>query len=169
MRDVYQIIGSHQEISIENALVLNKQMRAKLVILKGELERLLEICQQKQKENDVILAEMSKSQKNASTACATYYFCGYPFFKDRNGDSAALPASYVQRRDAGELFPLELETKRYLWTARDKVNLVQGVKKQVMNYLHMKNRDKLRQVATKRCAEDLATRINKGKLTNSFS
>lgn len=81
VQEVEQIIYNHSKISIENALVLNRQLRVNLTDLKAELERMLDMCQKKYKENEKTLNEMSKLSKSGPNSCATYYFCGYPFFK----------------------------------------------------------------------------------------
>lgn len=136
-------------------------MRVYLNNLKEQLERMLNVCQEKYKQNDLLLAEMNKS-KNEPKLYTTYYFCGYPFFKDRRGGASPKSAEYLRRSEKeGELFPLDLE-KRCVWMPRDKVELVQGVKKQVIEFLQSKNRTKIRQTAGKRLANELAARIRSG-------
>lgn len=150
------------QISIENALILNKQMRVYLNELKEQLERMLNVCEDKYKQNEILLANVNKS-KNEPKLYTTYYFCGYPFFKDRKGGAPPQPAQYLQRSDKdGELFPLDLE-KRGVWMPRDKVELVQGVKKQTIEFLQLRNRNKIRQTAGKRLANELTNRIRNGK------
>lgn len=138
-------------------------MRIHLVKLRDEVERLLKRCRDKHKQNEEIMEELS--QKKSTTAISTtYYFCGYPYFKDRSGSGAPLPAEYYQRRDRNnELFPIDLLNKRTFWLPRDKIDLVQGVKKQVISYLQSKNRDRIRNVADKRHASDITLRLKTGK------
>lgn len=84
MCEAEQTVYNYSEISIENALVLNKQMRVYLTDLKDALEQMLRTCQEKYKQNEIHMVEMNKA-KHEPKLYATYYFCGYPFFKDRKG------------------------------------------------------------------------------------
>lgn len=136
-------------------------MRIYLNELKVELERLIDVCQQKYKQNETFLAEENDA-KNEPKRYRTYYFCGYPYFKDRNGGAPKQSAEYLKRSENGnELFPLDLE-KRSVWLPRDKVELVQGVKQQVITYLKMQCRAKIRKTVGKRCASEFSTRIQNG-------
>lgn len=156
-----QIVYNCSEISIENALILNKQMRIYLNDLKIDLERMLSVCSTKYKENEKLLTDINKA-KNEPKLYTTYYFCGYPFFKDRKGGAPAKSAEYLRRSENdGELFPLDLE-KRGVWMPRDKVELIQGVKKQVIEHLRLKNNFKIRQTLGKRLANELGARIRNG-------
>ncbi|XP_055306417.1 snRNA-activating protein complex subunit 4 [Sitodiplosis mosellana] len=158
VREAEQTVYNHNEISIENALTLNKHMRIYLNDLKHELEQLINVCQQKYKQNELLIAATNKA-KNEPKLYTTYYFCGYPFFKDRKGGAPPQSAEYLKRTEKGdEIFPLDLE-KRCVWLPRDKVQLVQGVKKQVITYLQSQNRTKIRKTVGKRCASELSARI----------
>lgn len=157
-----KIVYNYNHISIENALILNKQMRTYLNNVRAELERMLHACQSKYKQNELVMEEMN-TVKNTPKLYATYYFCGYPFFKDRKGGGPPKSLEYVRRSEkGGEIFPLDLE-KRGVWLPRDKVELIQGVKKQVVQYLQSKNRMRMRQALSKRCANELSERIQNGK------
>lgn len=161
VQEAEQIVRRFDQISIDNALILNKQMRIYLIDLKEELERMLHQCQEKYRKNESLLAEMN-AVKQAPKMYSTYYFCGYPFFKDRKGGAPSKSAEYLRRFEKGdELFPLDLE-KRGVWMPRDKIDLVQGVKKQTIEYLALKNNTRIRKAATKRCADELTNRIKSG-------
>lgn len=161
LQEAEQIVYNCSQISIENALTLNKQMRVYLNDLKIELERMLNVCRTKYKENDKLLTDMNKA-KNEPKLYTTYYFCGYPFFKDRRGGAPPKSTEYLKRSENdGELFPLDLE-KRGVWMPRDKVELIQGVKKQVIEHLRLKNNSKIRQTLGKRLANELSARIQNG-------
>lgn len=163
VQEAEHIVLTHNQINIENALILNKQMRNHLVKLRDEVERLLKRCQDKYKQNEEIMEELSQ-KKSPTTLSTTYYFCGYPYFKDLSGSGAPLPAEYYHRRDINnELFPIDLLDKRTFWLPRDKMDLVQGVKKQVVSFLQSKNRDRIRNSAEKRYAADITLRLKTGK------
>lgn len=148
-------------------MILNKQMRAYLNDVKAELERMLITCQKKYKQNELLMEELNAA-KNAPKFYTTYYFCGYPYFKDRKGGGPPKSVEYLRRSEKGcELFPLDLE-KRGIWTPRDKVELIQGVKQQVIQYLQSKNRMRIRQMAGKRCANELSSRIQNGLYLLNF-
>lgn len=161
VHDAEKIVYKYNQISIANALVLNKQMRTYLNDVKAELERMLNACQTKYKQNELLMEEMSAA-KPQKQPYATYYFCGYPFFKDRKGGGPPKASEYIRRSEKEcELFPLDLE-KRALWLPRDKVELIQGVKKQVVQYVQSQNRMRIRQTAGKRCANEFSARIQSG-------
>lgn len=161
VHEAEQTVYNHNKISIENALALNKHMRLYLNNLKDELERLIVTCKEKYQQNELLIAETNKA-KHEPKLYTTYYFCGYPFFKDRKGGAPPQSAEYLKRLEKGdEIFPLDLE-KRCVWLPRDKVQLVQGIKKQVITYLQLQNRAKMRKTAGKRCADELSARIQSG-------
>lgn len=161
MQEAEQTVYNYNAISIENALVLNKQMRVYMNELKEDLERMLVECKQKYKQNERLLAQMSH-QKSTPKLYTTYYFCGYPFFKNRQGGAPPKSAEYLTRSANGEeMFPLDLETHG-IWLVRDKVELVQGVKKQVLEYFQTKNRIQIHKSKGKRTASEMSTRIENG-------
>lgn len=161
VQEAEQTVYNHRLISIENALALNKHMRIYLNDLKDELERLIDVCKEKYKQNELLIAETNR-KKNEPKLYTTYYSCGYPFFKDRKGGAPPQSAEYLKRLEKGdEIFPLDLE-KRCVWLPRDKVLLVQGVKKQVITYLQSENRSRIRKTVGKRCASELSARIQSG-------
>lgn len=156
------IIYNNDEINIENALVFNKTMQTNLKELKAKLERMLRTCQEKYKTNEKTIAEMTEqTTSRRSQAMNTFYVCGQPYFKDADAFPAPHTADYIARRRR-ELFPLDLEERNVFWMARDKIQLINGVKKQVTAHLRSKNNDKLRKLATKRRLSD-ATKIQAGK------
>lgn len=164
VQEAEHLVLSHNQINIENALILNKQMRIYLVKLREEVEQLLNRCRDKYKRNEQMLEEASQ-KKSSSVVSTTYYFCGYPYFKDLSGSGPPLPSEYYQRRNKtnNELFPIDLLENRTFWLPRDKMDLVQGVKKQVVSFLQTKNNDRIRQSVEKRCASDIILRLNSGK------
>lgn len=161
VQEAEQTVYNHSHISIENALALNKHMRSYLTGVKDELERLIEVCQQKYRQNELLIAERNRVQSEPKLY-TTYYYCGYPYFKDRKGCGPPQSAEYLKRAEKGdEVFPLDLE-KRCVWLPRDKVQLMQGVKQQVITYLQSQNRSRIRKTVGKRCAGELSARIQNG-------
>lgn len=145
--EAWQVIHSHDDITLENALRLNKQMQANLQALRVRLEQMLLAVQHKYRQNETLLSNASKVTAEISKARRTYYFCGYPYFKDRKAFGAPPPQDYaVRHKQLKELFPLRLEG-RYRWTPSAKVSLIQAVKKQVITFLQWKNRDRIRALA----------------------
>lgn len=130
--------------------------------MKAKLEQMLQMCQEKYKTNEKTIAEMAdQSTTKRSQAMNTFYFCGQPYFKDADAFPAPNTADYLTRRRR-ELFPLDLEERNVYWLARDKIHLINGVKKQALAHLRLKNNDRIRKLATKRRASD-ATKITEGK------
>lgn len=167
MNDAKNIIYTHDDISLENALLFNQTLKKNLRELKLKLERMLNMCRQKYKANEKIIADLSgHTTLHQTHTVNSFYFCGYPFFKDRNAFKAPPTADYLERRNKrSEMFPLDLEDQRVFWVARDKVQLIHGVKNKLITYLHVKGKDKIRKVTTKRRADEALARITRG--TNS--
>lgn len=156
------IIYTNDEINIKNALLFNKTMQKNLKEMKAKLEQMLQTCDDKYKANERTIAEMTdQSTTKKSQALNTFYCCGQPFFKDADAFPAPPTADYLSRRRR-ELFPLDLEERNVFWMARDKIHLINGVKKQVLAHLRTKNNDKIRKLATKRRAST-STRIKEGE------
>lgn len=153
-----QIIYDHDDITVENALLLNQQMQTNLLALRARLEQMLLACQNKYSRNETILSKSTRITSETSKARRTYYYCGYPYFKNRQAFGAPPPQDYAMRyKTMKELFPLKLEGHTR-WTSAAKVHLIQAVKKQVINFLQVKNRDQIRAIAAER-GDDADSRI----------
>lgn len=162
------IIYTHDEINVKNALLFNKTMQANLMELKLKLERILQTCQKKYQTNEKTISEMAdQSTTKRSQVMNTFYVCGQPYFKDTAAFPAPYTSDYLTRRRR-ELFPLDLEERNVFWSARDKIHLIIGVKKQVLAHLRTKNNDKIRKLATKRRASDVK-KITDGKYSVRLS
>lgn len=141
------IIYANDDITIENALHLNKCMQNNLMTLQSKLEQMLLDCQVKYKRNEDILKELScVSTPVMAKARCTYYYCGYPYFKNREAFGAPAPSDYIQRVNRREMFPLALDGNRAFWTARDKFQIVQAIKLQLLKFLQTKSNDQIRSV-----------------------
>lgn len=134
-----QLLCANTEISAANALKVNRQMQRYLNDLSCDLHRLLDTCRAKYEHNVRLLDQMHRVQSDASYS-RTLYCCGYPFFKNRGGSGPPLSRTYQRRRQAGELFPMDLRAKRTSWLHADKIRLVQGVKSQALAFLRAKGR-----------------------------
>lgn len=142
----HETIYNNSDIKIENALVLNKQMQSYLASVRSRLEDMLKNCRNKYKQNEALLVKLSnKPPPELAKARRSHFFCGYPYFKNRDAFSAPPPAEFLQRRNEGkELFPLLLDEYKSYWTNGDKVLLIQAVKSQLVKFLHVKNKDRVR-------------------------
>lgn len=157
--DARRMIYDHDDITIENALYLNKQMQTHLSELRTRLEQMLLACQNKYKRNEAILANMTKINNELAKARRTYFYCGYPYFKNRQAFGAPPPAEFDTRfRRQREFFPSQLAERR-LWTPAAKVHLIQAVKKQVITFLQTKNKDQIRMINAGK-ADDAPSKVN---------
>lgn len=108
---------------------------------------MLKDCQRKYKRNEQILLKLHKQTNVQQTFNQqTYYFCGAPYFKNKEAFSAPPIADYQQRKKRKELFPMDLMEQKGYWLPRDKINLIQGVKKQMLNYLYLVNKRRLYEI-----------------------
>lgn len=161
-----QLIYANDDITIENALLLNQRLQSHLVTLRERLEQMLLTCQRKYDKNEQVLSDMTRQEPAGSAkARRTYYFCGYPYFKNRDAFTAPLPADYNQRlKYDRELFPMQLQ-ERTFWTSNTKLRLIQAVRKQVLQFLLVKSKDRVRSILgmdIKNAAEEIK-KTNDGK------
>lgn len=126
-----------------------------------ELEQLLDTCRKKYDHNVKILSQINRA-KVVTNASKSAYFSGYPFFKSRIGNGPPHSDAYLKRRDEGELFPMDMLTKRSTWLHSDKIELIQGIKKQVTAYLQSMYRQKMRLASDKRRADSQIERFQNG-------
>lgn len=122
-------------------------MQAQLLELKSKLHSMLRDCQKKYKKNEQVLQKLHKqTHMQQSFNQQTYYFCGSPYFKSKEAFSAQPTADYQERKRHRELFPADLLEQQGYWLPRDKINLIQGVKKQVLRYLYSMNRMRMNEI-----------------------
>lgn len=78
----------------------------------------------------------------------SYFFYGYPFFKNTNLLSARPNADYLYRKHKlREYFPIEHDEMPKFWVILDKVYLINGVREQVINRLMVEFKDRMRKKA----------------------
>lgn len=165
--DAKKIIYTNDEININNALLFNRKLQANLKTLKSKLEALLQTCQKKYRANEITIAEIAEqTSSKKSQAMNTFYMCGQPYFKDSAAFPAPHTADYHARR-CRELFPLDFEERNVFWMARDKIHLINGVKKQVLTHLRVKMSDQIRKLATKRRSSEVK-KITDGKSSTKY-
>lgn len=165
--EAHEVINNHNAISIENALMLNKQMQTHLAAVRSRLEQMLSDVKAKYKQNEELLVRISqKPALQTAKARKSHFFCGYPYFKNRDAFTAPPPADFLRRRDEDkELFPLLLDEYKSFWTPSDKVLLIQAVKTQLVEFLYVKNKDRVRRLKATDPANSAAEieRINYSK------
>lgn len=164
VQETEELLRQNPTISIENALKINQQMQNTLYELIKDMEQLQDTCRKKYQHNVNFLNQMNKAKdKKSVSQCKSMYLCGYPFFKNRQGNGPPLSHSYLKRRTGGELFPMELLEKRTTWLHSDKIHMVHGIKHQAVSYLQSFFRDQMRHAKSKRNATDLIARLKNGK------
>lgn len=148
VEEAKNLIYKNDEITIQNSILFNKKLQINLLALKSKLENMLIMCVQKYKDNEKLITELSERTSTKMQHRNSFYLCGYPYFKNRDGFPAPLPDEYHIRKK-NELFPLALNVRNVHWIAKDKMLLIQGVKKQLVQFIQMKNRDKIRTFTTR--------------------
>lgn len=135
------------DITNANALAINKKMQANLLLLKGQLEEMLHKCQQRYKDNETALMQkiQVKYDKPQTKRDTSFYFYGYPFFKNHQLLTARPNADYMHRKNyLGEYFPIEVDETPVFWVITDKVCLINGVREQVVGRLLVTFKDRQR-------------------------
>lgn len=123
-----------------------------MLIVKSNLEQLLNQCREKYKENEKELERLRKTpHRSKVNRQLSYFFCGAPYFKDTNCVPAPLNADFLYRQKTlKEFFPMDLLKPTVFWVAKDKVFLVKGVKEQLIRRLLSLKNDEQRSIRAKK-------------------
>lgn len=82
--------------------------------------------------------------KDAMSFKSSYLRCGMPFFKDALTYPAPENDDYKMRKGLlNEFFPFDYPCKNTRWTTQDKVSLITGVKKQMVDYIKIQQSQKV--------------------------
>lgn len=134
------------DITNSNALAINKKMQANLQLLKAQLEEMLQKCRQRYADNEKALVrktQVLKSDQLTARRATSFYFYGYPFFKNHDLLAARPNADYLYRKhNLNEYFPIDVDETPLYWVIMDKVCLINGVRDQMVKKLltHFKDR-----------------------------
>ena len=126
-----------ENVKIDDAIAINHEMQFLLRAIEVKLQNMLRKCRKKYAKNAEFLKN-SMDGTNNQKRFKSYIYCGYPFFKNDCNEPAPLNNDYLYRRDVlQEFFPTDMMLKKtYQWTLRDKVNIIKGIKKQVIVELY---------------------------------
>lgn len=143
LADVNSAIQGHDEITIDNGLALNAKYKKLLIDLRTKFEQMLQAVQEKYAANEILLDQLRNHSmpKNPSTRNASIYICGAPYFKEADLSPGPNNKDYIYRRNVRkEFFPIDyLSLPKRFWTSKDKVDIVKGVKEQIINQLKAGN------------------------------
>ncbi|XP_053691009.1 uncharacterized protein LOC128739540 [Sabethes cyaneus] len=163
-----EIICEDVNITTENALKLNSGYHNMLKVLRNKLEILLAHCQERQAEIEKQIDDYRNNRKPVTGKSRTSgYICGQPFFKDEDLYPGPHNDDYLYRKNVRkEFFPLDLfEVTDTNWTVKDKVNILKGVKQQIIEFIDMENRLKIKKIGNGLEAERLRREIVSLKTT----
>ncbi|XP_050072066.1 uncharacterized protein LOC126559948 [Anopheles maculipalpis] len=148
--EVEDIIRKHVDITTKNAIGLNHQYKAKLLVLRQQLEGLLSRCQHRLHEVDKSLDDIRLNLTPRSRPTRPRhpgYICGQPFFKDHELYPGPHNEDYLYRKNVKkEFFPLDLfESIETFWTRKDKQMLRESIASQAYEFVRRENqlRDKM--------------------------
>lgn len=146
MNEAKLTIVNVQEISTQNALIINKKMQESLKVLKSKLEEILSSILKKYQQNENFLLRGDSSRDAyLSRRKRSFFICGAPFFKDRECYSHPSNPDYSYRSKVlHELFPIDNALTPNMWALKDKYYLIQGVKDQALAFVNAKARTAIR-------------------------
>ncbi|XP_065079574.1 uncharacterized protein Pbp95 [Ochlerotatus camptorhynchus] len=153
-----EIICENVNITTDNALKLNSGYHNMLKVLKNKLEILLAQCQDRQVEIGKQIEEYKSNKKPlVGKARTSGYICGQPYFKDEDLYPGPHNEDYLHRKNVlKEFFPLDMfESTDSNWTVKDKVNILKGVKLQIIEFIERENRLKIKKLGNGLEAERL--------------
>ncbi|XP_063709710.1 snRNA-activating protein complex subunit 4 homolog [Culicoides brevitarsis] len=166
LADVNSAIQGHDEITIDNGLALNAKYKQLLLDLRTKFEQMLQAVQEKYAANEVLLDQLRNHSmpKNTSTRNASIYICGAPYFKEIDLSPGPNNKDYIYRKNVRkEFFPIDyLSLPKRFWTSKDKVDIVKGVKEQIINHLRAGNSSDISEI---RNTQKLSRSTSK-KITN---
>lgn len=137
--------NNEMKTKLENALQQNRQMQIELVAMKEKLEKLLNNVKDSYKLNEVLIKDgiikrrrKGVGIKGAYLKGSTFYLKGNMFFKDIKCRNCPNNRDYEERKQQGEMFPMDLNLKsRHVWSTQDKQKVVLGIKEQVSKGVYM--------------------------------
>lgn len=118
-------------------------MKQKLAQFQRQLKLLVIKIDTQFKANEEYL-ERAKSKNVTKEKQRGFARCGAPYFKDAHGDPAPLNQDYKYRKNVlKEFFPYDLPQNPARWKIREKVNLVNGIKHQMIDHMKVEQSKKL--------------------------
>ncbi|TMW51949.1 hypothetical protein DOY81_002939 [Sarcophaga bullata] len=144
--------GDDVKGKLNEALTLNRNMQHQLLAIRQKLENLLSNVKETYRANEVFLKKgiCSKRQtgigiKGAYLKGGTFYLKGNMFFKDIKCRNCPNNPDYIKRKSENEMFPMDLDLQaRHVWSTRDKLAIVVGIKNQIFDYMAQTSRRKFR-------------------------
>lgn len=130
----------------DQAEKINNVLKYRMSVYKGKLEALLRKINERLQSNTSFLIEEAQSTdlKDEDSFKSSYARCGMPFFKDAHGFPAPENADYKHRKNVlNEFFPYHLTNTTTRWTTKDKIAIVNGVKNQMIDFIKMKQSQKI--------------------------
>ncbi|CAO1385888.1 unnamed protein product [Diamesa hyperborea] len=125
------------------ALKVNKVLKQKLAQFQRQLRLLMAKIDTQLKANEEYL-ERAKTKTVTMEKNRGFARCGAPYFKDAHGDPAPLNQDYKYRKNVlKEFFPYDLPQNPARWKIREKVNLVNGIKDQMIDHIKVEQSKKL--------------------------
>lgn len=111
---------------------------------KKKIESLLTLINNRYKSNEILLERtQQKDLKDALGFKISYIRCGMPFFKDTLGHPAPENEDYKARKAMNEYFPFDHSSDYNPWKLKEKVALVKGVKKQMIEFIKSQQSQKV--------------------------
>ncbi|CAO1415568.1 unnamed protein product [Diamesa serratosioi] len=125
------------------ALQVNRILKQKLAQFQRILRRLMIVIEDQFKANEDYL-ERAKNKNVSKEQHKGNARIGAPYFKDAHGDPAPLNQDYKYRKHVlKEFFPFDLPQNPARWKMREKVNLVNGIKNQMIDHIKVEQSKKL--------------------------
>lgn len=135
-----QAVAAMEREDIEKALELNLRMQTEAKNIKEQLTQLLQNVTTTYKKNEQMIKECLMVRRKGIgiqgdyLRGGTFFRKGNMFFKDVNCRNCPNNSDYHERRKNGEMFPMDLGLQgRHVWTLKDKQDVVQGIKEQVIS------------------------------------
>uniref|UniRef100_A0AAG5D069 snRNA-activating protein complex subunit 4 n=1 Tax=Anopheles atroparvus TaxID=41427 RepID=A0AAG5D069_ANOAO len=163
--EVENIIRENVDVTTANAIELNHHYRAKLRLLRTQLETLLGQCQARLKDVDGMVDNLRHNRKDGIPyrVRTPGYICGQPFFKDHELYPGPHNADYLYRKNVKkEFFPLDMfEVAETHWTPKDKLGMKNGIWLQALEFLRREGALRLKMcsnpVKAERIRQDIAS------------
>ncbi|KAL5274625.1 SNAPC4 family protein [Megaselia abdita] len=133
MIEIGDILNAHEVITVQNCVALNIFLQKYLNELRDKIVALIDKCKDLYRRNSDLLIHQCKPHSYKSKS----HFCGAPFFKNVDFYGCWSHPDYNHRKDVlMEFFPINIQQMRSCnWTLRDKVDLLQGVKSQMIKFI----------------------------------
>lgn len=158
----------NQKPNPEDAILVNTMLRKRLVLYRKNIQEIIGKIDERLGTLENFLEDAkSNDVKDAMSFKTTYIKCGMPYFKDALSYPAPENEDFKYRKNVlNEMFPFDLPQRNISWRTKEKLQLVNGIKTQMINHIKIQQSKKVcQEVKTRKKMQKLRFISNNSDLS----